>query len=156
MLWSGDSATGQRPQRKISEATESWPGRRRTLNPSVASCDLFINTIAKVTLLDYWLLMSEQWERMRQHLSTAGPDGNYPSAVTGAETDGELRELIWKLVNHCPLEARHEGCPVHMLGRLSRDSTRHLIFTMSREALLFMFESERACRTRAMAGNHEP
>jgi hypothetical protein len=77
---------------------------------------------------------------------TKGPDGQLLSAITGEETDDELRELIFCLAERCPVGKKHPHCPFCMLGGLSLNSLRTYATSLNRRALLDLFDLERNCR----------
>lgn len=77
---------------------------------------------------------------------TKGPDGRLLPAVTGEETDEELRELVFRLAEQCPIGKKHPHCPFCMLGGLSLNSLRTFATSLNRRALLNLFELERNCR----------
>jgi hypothetical protein len=93
--------------------------------------------------------MEINWDGIKKQMATTGPDGSPLSAITGNETDAQLRELILEFVQNCPAELSHPHCPFRMLNTLSRDSFRNLVEGMSRETMVFLFDTECECRNQA-------
>ena len=79
-------------------------------------------------------------------MTTLGPEGKLLSAITGDESDAELRRLVVKLSNQCPLEKDHEDCPFRMLQGLSNVALENVVNQMDRQTLLELFKRETECR----------
>ena len=92
--------------------------------------------------------MNTNWNNAVIRMTTKGPDGRYLSAITGNESDEELRELITYLVNHCHSLDERKHCPFKMLHRLPAEVRRGLVDAMRRSTMLELFETERECRIR--------
>ena len=80
-------------------------------------------------------------------------DGNFLSAITGSESDAELRELITNLACHCFECGSRAHCPFQMLNKLTYESRKQLVDTMQRPTMLMLFETELECRTRYASGS---
>jgi hypothetical protein len=79
-------------------------------------------------------------------LLAKGQDGRPLPAVSGEETDEQLRQLVFDMSGKCPVGKNHPHCPFNMLGGLSRTSLRTFVTAMNRQALLNLFDLERNCR----------
>jgi len=90
--------------------------------------------------------MDVKHDILKQRMTTRGPDGNLLSAITGQETDVELRRLLLEFSRQCPLSFTHPHCPFCMLGGLSRTSLENLAYGMKRPAIIFLFDTERELR----------
>ncbi len=111
--------------------------------------------------------MAVNWDLIEARLSSRGPDGKFLSAVTGEETDGELREMAIRFTDKCPANQQRCHCPFRSLNHHYHVSVKALVTGMTRAALLSLFELECEVRnTDAVAsclqdggklshGNHE-
>jgi hypothetical protein len=68
------------------------------------------------------------------------------SAITGHESDEELRELVLEFCRRCPAHMQHNHCPFHLLGGLPPDTLKNLVKDMNRQTMLYLFESEQRLR----------
>lgn len=96
--------------------------------------------------------MEKKWDVVKTRLGTVGAVGNALSAVTGEETDEELRALAVNFTGQCPVGRQHCQCPFRLLNAISYASLKNLLASMNRESLLELFAMECDCRT---AANHE-
>jgi hypothetical protein len=96
--------------------------------------------------------MAKSWETSKNRLSLVGPDGNLLPAIHGNESDAELRELVLEFSRGCPIKLQHSHCPFCLLGGLPPDTLRNLARTMSRQTMLYLFETE--YRLRNQSANH--
>ncbi|HUC85776.1 MAG TPA: hypothetical protein VL970_11335 [Candidatus Acidoferrales bacterium] len=69
-------------------------------------------------------------------------EGRLLSLLTGNESEAELRALACQVVEACPVNCSQNHCPFHMLGNLYHVSSKALITSMSRSALVSLFEAE--------------
>jgi len=103
--------------------------------------------------------MALDWDVVRFRLSARGADGKLLSAVTGNETDEELRELALHFVEMCPAgqqRSERSGCPFRILNQLYHGSLKNLVNGMTRKALLGMFELEWEVRNEDVASSCHP
>lgn len=91
---------------------------------------------------------SIDWQIVRARMSSQGPDGRLLSATTGEETDAELREMAMQFTLKCPNQAQQPGCPFRTLQKLYHVSAKALISSMTRAALLSLFDLECEVRNR--------
>lgn len=89
------------------------------------------------------------WGIVQSRLATRGPDGLLLSAITGAETEEELRALIYEFVQSCAHKHKHEKCPFCILSGLSPDSQRSVVSKLKRQDMVGLFEMECASRNEA-------
>ena len=66
--------------------------------------------------------------------------------LTGRETDAELRELVMKFSQQCPVGELNRNCPFYTLSGLHYASLKSIVDGMRRESMLGMFEDELQCR----------
>lgn len=92
------------------------------------------------------------WNQTVARISLRGQDGKLMSAITGNETDHELRALVLRFTEHYECDQSADHNPFRMLSGLSRESLHRLIADMNRETMLFLFESECECRNRKPVG----
>lgn len=90
--------------------------------------------------------MSLDLNEIRRRAQRVGPDNEPLSIITGAETDEELRELAFKMLEACPIGKQHCQCPFRILSGLSWVAARSILKDLSREQLIEFFELERQCR----------
>ena len=96
--------------------------------------------------------MALNWDLVTARLTTRGPEGSFLSAITGEETDLELRALVVRLAHGCPLSQQHPGCPFCALSHLYHLSLQNLLNSMTRTALASLFELECEVRNAYAAG----
>ena len=94
--------------------------------------------------------MDKKWDGISFRLGTVGGDGKPLSAITGEETDEELRALAVSFTGQCPAGRQHCQCPFRLLNAISYASLNHLLGSMNRGSLLELFAMECECRTAAM------
>lgn len=95
---------------------------------------------------------SIDWNVIKRRLLTRGPEDQWLSAISGNETDAELREIITRFVEfQCPIHEQQEGCPFQTLGGLTHASLNHFIAELKRDSLLFLFAAELECRSKHCA-----
>jgi hypothetical protein len=97
--------------------------------------------------------MSSKWNATTRCVAEKDAAGNCPSAMTGAETDGELRDLAFDLALHCPMRNIATDCPFQLLSKLTPASLQNTLAQMRRQSLLELFELERECRRLALEQN---
>lgn len=68
--------------------------------------------------------------------------GNLASGPTGNESEAELREAALQFMDACPGDCEEAGCPFRILGHLYHGSSKALINSMTRDALLDLFAME--------------
>lgn len=90
--------------------------------------------------------MSLDSNEIRRRVQRVGPDNEPLSIITGAETDEELRELAFLMLEACPVGKHHCQCPFRILNGLSWVSARSILKDMKRDQLIEFFELERQCR----------
>jgi hypothetical protein len=90
------------------------------------------------------------WEVIRSRITTRGPDGLFLPAITGNESDEELRALVNEFIQKCPLKQEH-NCPFRILGGLSSDSQKSVVSKLKREDIIAFFEMERESRNSVIA-----
>jgi hypothetical protein len=90
--------------------------------------------------------MGVKLDILKQRMTTRGYDGKLQPAITGEESDAELRQLVLELSQSCPLAQAHAHCPFCMLGGLSRTTLENLVYGMKRDAMVFLFDAERELR----------
>lgn len=90
------------------------------------------------------------WGAIRSRLTTKGPDGKLLPAITGTESDEELRNLVIGCVANCPLKQQHFNCPFRIMSGLTPDSLNQVVSNLKRQDLIFLFEME--CETRNATG----
>lgn len=95
--------------------------------------------------------MNIDWDVIKQRIATPGPDGKLLPAITGNESDEELRKLVQAFVQNCPVQQQHHHCPFCTLGGLSHVAIDNLTAEMKRDTMLFLFELERECRNQRRA-----
>jgi len=93
--------------------------------------------------------MALNWDQIAIRLSSCGTDGKYLSAITGDESEGDLRALVVRLAQACPICQEHFGCPFCALRHLYHATLQTWLNGMSRTALLGLFELECEARNRA-------
>jgi hypothetical protein len=86
--------------------------------------------------------MGVKLDILKQRMLTRDEDGKLLPAITGEESDAELRQLVLELSTRCPLAQAHAHCPFCMLGGLSRTTLENLVFGMKRDAMTFLFDAE--------------
>jgi hypothetical protein len=91
---------------------------------------------------------SIDWQAFRARMANEGPDGRLLCAITGEETDAELREVAIQFTCACPTREQRRGCPFRTLQTLYHVSAKALISSMTRAALLSLFELECEVRNR--------
>ena len=82
-------------------------------------------------------------------MARRGPDGKLLSALTGVETDAELRALATQFTSACRVDEHPEGCPFCKLSHLYHRSSQDLLHNVSPSALVGLFELECEVRNRA-------
>ena len=100
--------------------------------------------------------MALNWDLIATRLSACGPDGSFLSATTGDETEGELRALVVRLAQACPVRQQHYGCPFRSLHHLYHVTLQAWLKGMSRTALLGLFELECEARNNKLTTKHCP
>lgn len=75
-------------------------------------------------------------------LSIRGPDGRLQPAITGFESDAELRGIVVGFIEHCSASKRNPRCPFRILKYAYKDSLSDLMAGMTRAALLSLIEME--------------
>ena len=90
--------------------------------------------------------MAVHWQAVSARMTTLGPDGKLLSAITGAERDENLREMVLRMSEGCPLERCCLHCPFRILQSLSCSALKKLVAGLDRPALLELFRMERECR----------
>jgi len=100
--------------------------------------------------------MALNWDLIVKRLSTCGPDGKLLSAITGDETEGELRALVVRLAQSCPICQEHFGCPFRSLHHLYHATLQAWLNGMSRPALVGLFELECEARNRTLTPKGYP
>lgn len=90
--------------------------------------------------------MPISWDTIKARLILADASGKPLSALTGQETDAELRELALHFSQQCPVGRHNRCCPFRTLNGVSYGTVKNIISQMSRESLRAMFEDERLCR----------
>ena len=82
-------------------------------------------------------------------LSKDGLDGDPLPVLSGAESDGELHELMSRFSQRCPVGRRGHNCPFRLLEGLSWTSLNNVLANMDRQTMLEIFQMElshrRAC-----------
>ena len=86
------------------------------------------------------------WPETLKRLQLKAPDGKYFPAHTGTETDEELRELIYQLVQNCNPQCAYDVCEFRGLKWLSLPHLRRFTDDLNRKTCLEMLEAERVCR----------
>jgi hypothetical protein len=86
-------------------------------------------------------------------LTSRGQNGKLQSAITGEETDDELRAMARWFITACPTNLQHPRSPFRILSRLYHGSLEVLIKGMTRAALLGLFECEFEVRNAPAAPN---
>ena len=94
--------------------------------------------------------MALSWDVVVSRLSARGPDGKLLSAITGMETDAELRVLALRFSRVCPLGNQHLHCPFRSLQNIYQVSLQTWINSMKRNSLLGLFELEHEARNAAI------
>ena len=97
--------------------------------------------------------MALTWDSVTSRLATRGSDGKLLSAITGEETDAELRALIMRLTRACPVGDQHSGCPFRALQSIYQVSLQTWVNGMTRKGLLSLFELECEVRNAAAASS---
>ena len=95
--------------------------------------------------------MAVNWHAVGRRLSTPGPDGKYLPAITGRETDEDLREMVFLMSQSCPLNLACLHCPFRILQGLSHASLNKTVAGLDRTGCLELFALENACRNQAEA-----
>ena len=90
----------------------------------------------------YHQLMSVKWDTVAARLSTQGSDGKFHSAITGNESEKELRELVEAFIEKCPCSREHIHCPFYILRGLYHASLKTLLDGLTRQGLVGLFEIE--------------
>ena len=103
-----------------------------------------------VSLFHNSFSVDNKWDGIRFRLGTVGGDGKPLSAITGEETEKELRALAVSFTGQCPAGRQHCQCPFRLLNAISYASLNNLLNGMNRESLLELFAMECECRTAAM------
>ena len=75
-------------------------------------------------------------------LSARDAAGNLMFALAGNESEEELRTAALKFVEACPAGCEQPRCPFRILGSLYHGSAKALINSMTRSALISLFEME--------------
>jgi hypothetical protein len=75
-------------------------------------------------------------------LSARDAEGHLLSALTGNESEAELRAVALLFVETCPANCAQARCPFRILGGLYHGSARALINSMTRSALVGLFDME--------------
>ena len=75
------------------------------------------------------------------------------SAITGDETDDELRELALSFTLNCPANAQHPACPFRSLHNLYHVTVKALMNGMTRKELVGLFELECEARNAEAAAS---
>jgi hypothetical protein len=81
------------------------------------------------------------------HRAAKGCDDRFPASFTGAETDQELRAIVWRLLESCAVAQNVPECPFRPLKGLSYVTLKNVASRFSRETCLEFLAEERACRT---------
>ena len=114
---------------------------------------IVVSTIAKIQNLSDNRCMALHWDLVATRLSTRGPDGTFLSALTGDETDDELRLLVVRFAQACPACKEHSGCPFGALRNLYHASLQAILDGMTRSAMLGLFELEQEARNNSAASS---
>ena len=80
------------------------------------------------------------------HRAAKGCDDRFPASFTGAETDQELRAIVWRLLESCAVAQDVPECPFRPLKGLSYVTLKNVASRFSRETCLEFLAEERACR----------
>jgi hypothetical protein len=115
-----------------------------------------VTTIAELYGIRNLCVMAINWDRVVARLSMRGPDGRLLSAITGEETEAELRVLAMRLAHGCPYRQQHPGCPFCSLRHLYHRSLQSLLDSVSQKALMGLFELEWEVRISAAAAAPPP
>jgi len=67
-------------------------------------------------------------------------------AITGNESETELRESILKIIENCSAAKSHPHCPFRLLGNIPLYSAKNLVNALEHQSLLSLFEAEHQCR----------
>jgi hypothetical protein len=92
----------------------------------------------------------------KKRCSTKGPNGELLSFLAGNETEKELRDLIFLVVQAfqntqlCPACKTHSECPFRIMAGLSHTSLKNLVNTMPVADCVKLFELEWQCRTNCL------
>jgi hypothetical protein len=86
------------------------------------------------------------WTAIIERVSTKGPDGKLLSAVTGNESDAELREMALRFTEGHQTCPHHCECPFGLLTSLTFNSLRQTVDNLPRQVILDFFEMEHECR----------
>jgi hypothetical protein len=91
--------------------------------------------------------MAVNWHAVAQRLTTPGPNGQPLPAITGQESDADLREMILQMSGACPLNHSCLHCPFRILQGLSYSSLNKIVDSLDRASCLELFNLEQACRS---------
>ena len=69
-------------------------------------------------------------------------DGDPVPILSGAESDVELHELMFRFSQRCPVGRRGPNCPFRLLDGLSWTSLKNLLANMDRKTMLEIFQME--------------
>ena len=90
--------------------------------------------------------MQLDWDQTIERMASAGIDGKYLPAYTGAETDAELRELVHRLIDNCSVSHSHNPCVFRGIKGLHLTTIKTLVSGFSRESCIEFLNDECECR----------
>jgi hypothetical protein len=94
--------------------------------------------------------MQLDWIAIQKRLIQKDETGQFLMAVTGTETDDELRGIAERISFVCPANANSVACPFKMLSGLTPGSRQRTLALVDRKGLLELFKLEQECRNQAM------
>ena len=97
--------------------------------------------------------MKTDWPEIKKRISAPSPDGKFPSVITGAESDDELRAALLAMTLNCCVENSHTECYLRPLKGLGRTALVVTLQGLSRRSLLEWIEDERQCRQKHTGKN---
>jgi len=119
---------------------------KRVLDWSYPLCRVRVSTNCREFCPCNTVFMPTLWDAIRATLRAADRSAPPKSVLTGRETDTELRELVMKFSQQCPVGELNRHCPFYTLSGLHYASLKSIVDGMSRASLLAMFEDELQCR----------
>ena len=86
------------------------------------------------------------WSVIEAMLLTKDPNDKLVPAITGNESETELRENILHIIENCSAVKNHPHCPFRLLGNIPPYSAKNLVDALKHQNLLSLFEAEHQCR----------